>query len=387
MQSHPRIAFFTLRDSFFDDGECLHDRSNARLINSLVSHYPSLSFITYQDYKSKNLYNERIEANTIYRLPFKNTFFNGILYAYTVVSLLKKIERNHDLLIIQYPLKTFFAPIFLKKPIIGHVCSNLVTASSNKTKYTGIKYLIAGSYAKFLHYCFKRSFKNSNVHVLANGMELTKLFNEGRTEMVISSSISQSEIIVPEEIKIRGSTFEILFVGRPSFEKGLHILLRACEQLGDDHKLQISFVGFGKREFVEMYRDKFDLDSIRIKFLGYIPFSADLFKVYKSADVLVLPSLSEGTPRVLIEARAFGCPIIASRVGGIPDGIEDNVDGLLFEPGNTSDLAKQLELIINNEDFRLRLAVNGLRRVKGMTLEKFTSKFVNRINQILKSDV
>jgi glycosyltransferase involved in cell wall biosynthesis len=73
-------------------------------------------------------------------------------------------------------------------------------------------------------------------------------------------------------------------------------------------------------------------------------------------DIFVLPSLSEALSNALMEAMACGCCPIASRVGGNPELIEDRIRGLLFEPGNSTDLANKLSEVISKPDFRGRLA-------------------------------
>ncbi len=66
-----------------------------------------------------------------------------------------------------------------------------------------------------------------------------------------------------------------------------------------------------------------------VRFLGHRDFGPELFQCYADADVLVVPSRTEGTPRVLVEARGFGCPVIGTSVGGIPTSIANGIDGLL----------------------------------------------------------
>jgi len=76
----------------------------------------------------------------------------------------------------------------------------------------------------------------------------------------------------------------------------------------------------------------------------------------QSIDIFVLPSLNEALSNALMEAMACGCCPIASRVGGNPELIEDGVRGLLFEPGNSADLAQKLRALIGNVELRDRLA-------------------------------
>lgn len=84
---------------------------------------------------------------------------------------------------------------------------------------------------------------------------------------------------------------------------------------------------------------------------------------YDAFDVLVLPSASEGTPVVAIEALAAGCPVVATRVGGVPDVVEDGITGYLVEPRDTEALADRLERLARDPELRRRLGDAGKERV------------------------
>jgi glycosyltransferase involved in cell wall biosynthesis len=89
--------------------------------------------------------------------------------------------------------------------------------------------------------------------------------------------------------------------------------------------------------------------------------TADVPRAMSAADIFVLPSLWEGIPMVIAEAMAAGLPIVASRVGGIPDMIADGTDGVLCEPNGAS-LAERIERLIS--DARLRASIGSAAREK-----------------------
>jgi len=74
----------------------------------------------------------------------------------------------------------------------------------------------------------------------------------------------------------------------------------------------------------------------------------DLERIYPDLDVLIVSSINEGTPVSAIEAMAAGCPVVATRVGGVPDVIEDNNTGVLVEPGNAATLANAVLNLVAN---------------------------------------
>jgi len=93
----------------------------------------------------------------------------------------------------------------------------------------------------------------------------------------------------------------------------------------------------------------------RIKLLGFQEHRQTL-KILKSSDICVMPSLSEGTPISLLEGAMLGTPIVASRVGGVPQLVEDRKHALLVEPGNEMELAETIDYLLQHPRYATRLA-------------------------------
>jgi len=123
-------------------------------------------------------------------------------------------------------------------------------------------------------------------------------------------------------------------------EKGLRTFLEAAaqaSQLLPDVRFVV--VGDGPlRGQLEALAQRAGVDR-RVRFLG---FRSDARALVELLDVLVVPSLSEGTPLVVLEAMAAGIPVVASAVGGIPDQIRHEKEGLLVPPGDSAALADAL---------------------------------------------
>lgn len=151
-----------------------------------------------------------------------------------------------------------------------------------------------------------------------------------------------------------------LFVGRLSTEKGIETLLEAARQTPD---VQIKVAGSGP----EAHR--LEEAGPGVQALGALDGEAVRTQMASSA-ALVLPSIwYENFPRTLVEALACGLPIIASRIGALADLVEDGVTGLLFEPGNATDLAAKIGWARDNPD---ALRAMG-RRARESYEEKFTA--------------
>jgi glycosyltransferase involved in cell wall biosynthesis len=97
---------------------------------------------------------------------------------------------------------------------------------------------------------------------------------------------------------------------------------------------------------------------------SFVPGTPDVPAWYRTLDVFVLPSLNESFSNALMEAMASGCAVVASRVGGNPELVDDGGTGLLFEAGNAADLARQLERLARDMPMRRRLAAAAVRRLR-----------------------
>jgi glycosyltransferase involved in cell wall biosynthesis len=96
-------------------------------------------------------------------------------------------------------------------------------------------------------------------------------------------------------------------------------------------------------------------------FVGY---QTDVAGYYRLFDAFLLPSVNEGTPVSAIEALASGTPVVATRVGGVPDVVREGVDGFLVEPGETDTAAERLALLAREPDLRRRLGEAGSAHVR-----------------------
>lgn len=145
-------------------------------------------------------------------------------------------------------------------------------------------------------------------------------------------------------IKTNGRT--IGFVGWLLPIKGPMRLLQAMEYVWQEHDdANLVFVGKGDLD-VDLRSEAMKLSQNgRVRFLGW---RGDIEEIMPVLDIFVLPSLNEGMGRVLVEAMAAGKPVIASRVGGIPDLVEHGKNGLLVPPGDEKALAAGIGFLIQN---------------------------------------
>ncbi len=156
---------------------------------------------------------------------------------------------------------------------------------------------------------------------------------------------------------------QALFVGRLAGVKGVPILITAIERLAKIHPdLTLRLVGDGPdRPALEAEVAKRGLQD-RIVFLGYRS-QAEVAEELAQTDVFVLPSFAEGVPVVLMEAMAAQVPVLTTRIAGVPELVEDGVNGRLVPPGDTDAFAQALDEMLSTPDTRKAYGVAGRARV------------------------
>ena len=119
----------------------------------------------------------------------------------------------------------------------------------------------------------------------------------------------------------------------------------------------------------------------RVNFLGW---RNDIDEIMPIFDIFVLPSLNEGMGRVLVEAMAAGKPIVASNVGGIPDLVEHDHNGLLVPPGDEKALATSIKQLINNPEKAKLMGQHGRELCHQFSVEAMVEKIDNLYEDLLK---
>ncbi len=183
---------------------------------------------------------------------------------------------------------------------------------------------------------------------------------------------------------IKENTVLILFIGYLDIFKGIFELIDAFYEVNTKNRnTKLIIIGEGPKE--EELKEKVLEMGLKksVIFTGKIS-PADIPKYYQSADIFVLPSHTEGFPLVIIEAMACGLPVIASSIGGIPEIIEDNVNGFLVSPHDISVLVYKLNILINNPNLREKFAHVSLKIIE----KKFSAnKKIEKLVKLYKNEM
>jgi glycosyltransferase involved in cell wall biosynthesis len=184
------------------------------------------------------------------------------------------------------------------------------------------------------------------------------------------------------ELGLASDDTVIGYVGRLVPIKDLPLLVQAFSRVaaGDDRvHLLIAGDGPGRAELIDLCRALGI--SARCHLIGW---RDDLARLYATCDLVALTSVTEGTPVALIEAMAAGLPVVALRVGGVPDVVEDGVTGLLVSDRDPAVFAQALRTLIADRPARMQLA----RRARERARDRYaSSRLIRDIDQLYRDQI
>lgn len=178
-----------------------------------------------------------------------------------------------------------------------------------------------------------------------------------------------------------GGRLRVGFIGTLYEHKGAHVLLEAVRSLSADLPIEVKIYG-NTGDFPEYAARLHELaaNDPRIALCGTFPYNR-ISSVFSSLDVLVVPSIwYENTPLVIYAAQACGCPVIASNLGGMSEAVTHEKNGLLFEPGNASDLAQAIRRLACDRVLLRRL---GEQARKPKPIAEYAAELENVYTEIL----
>ncbi len=172
----------------------------------------------------------------------------------------------------------------------------------------------------------------------------------------------------------------ILFIGSLIQIKGIDVLLRAFANMSEKNHSNLVIIGKGELDYqLKALAEKLHIES-RVHFMGSR--KHDEISLWLNAcDVFCLPSRNEGFPTVIVEALACGRPVVATKVGGIPEAVINNTLGILVEPDNTEELAATLNKALEKEWDYPAIAAYGKRFSWDTIAEEYTELYKNVVSK------
>ncbi len=327
--------------------------------------------------------------------PFK--MFLHVFNPYSYLKLKKILkETNPDIvhlhtmwhvspsvlfLLRKYPtVMTLHGPESFLKSFID---STLPSSDFVKDKKGNIKLSLTGKFHYFyfmiiMRSVYKLGIKNIDLFIAPSDFIKSQTKNEvGKTKRIYNSIklLNYSKPVASNSI---------LYVGRLAEEKGVEYLISAMPQiLKKAPSAKLTIIGDGEnRSNLEDLVKVLRLNK-SIKFLGWVK-NDQLEKYYKKTQIVVIPSICpEIFSLVGLEAMSVGRPVIASRVGGIPEWLEDGKNGYLVEKANKDQIADAAIRILSNNSLFEKISINARKTAEKFTLEKYVGEVESAYKSIL----
>ncbi|MBT1071831.1 glycosyltransferase [Pelotalea chapellei] len=261
----------------------------------------------------------------------------------------------------------FYAALACSKNSIPHICTehgDIFLSSSSRTR---LKYM-AISRLSSLVVCVSEAVRGGAARRIAKS-KLKTIYN-GIRFIIPGVSTFRQEFGIPESAVCIGA------VGNLYPVKGHTYLITAFSRLlSRQPETRLVLVGRGSEE--KMLRDQvasLNIPEDRVIFTG---FRGDIENILNSLDVYVQPSLSEGHPLAVLEAMSLGLPVIASRVGGLPELFCDETFGTLVPPGSSDDLhEKLLEYVDQPDRFQHKATLARDHVLKAYSIEEMAGNYI-----------
>ena len=255
-------------------------------------------------------------------------------------------EQKPDLIHAHDMRAGFFSALCCGKiPLVSHIHNNAYDARGLSPKTVG--YLLAGFRAKHIFWVSQSSF---------DGYAFHKLF--AKKSSVLYNVIDTDEIYTKLSQDSNSYDYDLIYVGRLTYQKNPQRLLRLCARLKQDKPdLKVAIVGTGElEEELKALCKELNLEDT-VRFLGFQP---NPIKMVACSKAMILTSRWEGTPMCALEAMALGTPVVSTPSDGMKDLLTDGVSGYLTE--NDEQMAKDLLKIFTQPEHRQFLAENARKK-------------------------
>ncbi len=171
-----------------------------------------------------------------------------------------------------------------------------------------------------------------------------------------------------------------LYVGRVDREKDINTLIEAMQNIPEDIKLQIVGTGYDMQRLKELVAE---LRLNNVIFRGYLSGQA-LDEAYRGCNAVILPcNWFEAFGRTILESFLYGKAVIATNIAAIPEIVDHNVNGILFEPKNVQQLSQAMINLVNDREMAINMGKSGRKKVEEVyNQEVYYDKYFNLMKKM-----
>ncbi len=269
-------------------------------------------------------------------------------------------------------LSTFYAVKSLDLPLVHTIHDYSLLCPNAMLLHSSGRICKHPKYPCKVYCCLKRKFADYKPDMVSAPSQFVLDRHIKASFFEISKTLKLPLGIELEDTKINKDyeTIDILYVGQLAKHKGIPILIEAFKKVKNKN-VRLCIIGKGPN--MEWF-EKLSEGDERIKFYGFIS-ESKLREHYEQANITVVPSIwYDNSPMVIYESLMNGTPVIGSRIGGIPELIEEGYNGFLFEPGNTEQLKTILAGLSEDSAKLEELSINAFNSAKNYEVGRHIKK-------------
>ncbi len=344
-------------------------------LNEIVNYYDEvclLSPVNVNDISNAGLV--RVDFKNVYveALPYSNSYLTSIKFFYSYFSIYKKM-KYFDVSYARYPIPFgWLQKFFLKgtKRII-HFVGDPIDAAITNPNFNFLKKVLLITFFMPEHLMYMWACKGAKVYT--NGFHLAerlKKYGVNATPL-ISSTLNQNDFYFEANKILNPESLKIVYVGYLRKAKGVETVLKAFHLLQNTYaNAKLTIVGDG--EFHNHLNQMVLKDEIQnVSFLGHIDDRNQLNEILRNNDIFCFASLSEGSPRVILEAMANGVNVVSTPVGSLPDIFNDNENIIFANFNDEKDFYGKINTLLNNKEKAFNIKLNAFDKIKNFTIESF----------------
>ncbi|MBE6311002.1 MAG: glycosyltransferase [Bacteroidales bacterium] len=332
-----------------------------------------------KDEKGPNSYRvAELKNIEVVPLPEVKGLFNSLLNIKSYYKILKSVIDKVEYVYARVPDPFSWMPrLCFNKPTIMHFVGDTIDATKHNEKWNLLKKIIM--ILGYLPDYFLTILAARKSCVRVNGFHLAKKLKKWgvSAKPVISSTIAEKNMDDKHsQLPIEKEIIHICYVGYLRYAKGMNCLMSLCEEL-KNKKIAFKFhiVGNGEMyEDINCFISEKKLED-KVILYGHVDDRNKINEILRSCDLFFFPSLSEGSPRVVIEAMSQGVPVISTPVGSLPTTFVDNESIRFFNFNNSQEAAQLIDDYRHNTSKYIKQREFAYKEVKeNYTIESFLSK-------------
>jgi glycosyltransferase involved in cell wall biosynthesis len=347
-------------------------------LNEIVKYYDEvclLSPVSINDISNTALVPIYFSNVYVKELPYSNSYVGSVKHFQTYFTTYKML-KYFDVSYARYPTPFGWLQkmVFKKTKRIIHFVGDPIDAAKTNPNFNTFKKILLIAFFMPEHLMYIWACRGAKVYT--NGFHLAKRLEKYKIKAtpLISSTLNHEDFYFDTNKIINAESPKIVYVGYLRKAKGVETIIKAFRLLQKKYpNAELTIVGSG--ELYNQLNQMVLTDGIQnVSFLGHIDDRNQLNCILRNHDVFCFASLSEGSPRVILEAMANGINVISTPVGSLPDIFKNDKNILFADFNDETDFFLKIDNIISNSEKSLLLKSSAYKLVKDYTIESFIKK-------------